>query len=1111
MTEQDNSGKWDQIQNIVLCPAALKAKWQNPPVKRKIALVIPIPKYKRTLVTSAHINPSNDYDEIPSLTPRSHDDSIQHQNILYLKESIFIPNVDTKPSPQELQQIWHCSLFKSVNTSLYLAAGRLLALVVFAAGWRMGLPLSAKAVFSSIGWIDILRESFFCNFLGAIEIIAQLLASIKRIMRVLMLDDMNTVERNMRKEVRGPVRIPESESNIAVEMNNMTAFWDSHIQDDKYGHSKANHMQQGEDSCFTSFGLKGISLRVRKGELLAVIGNVGAGKSSFLMSLLGELPLLEGVLTLNGCLGYVSQQPWVFSATLRENILFGSPYDKTKYDQIVYSCALVKEIEQFRYGDLTLVGEKGMCLSGGQKSRVTLARCLYQDANIFLLDDPLSAVDTTVGRHLFSRCICDYLKGKTRILVTHQLQYLKKADRILILKEGVIGDIGTFDELSARGNEFYKLLEDPDHKEQDWQGLDVQEESTKSDGLMKKQESEQIAEEDQSEGRVGVSIYRQYLASCYGFITVPAMLLIGFNIHGAYIAADWCLARWAEFYDFQTFSGLASSSTASNCENCSTIPGPLNTSDLNSITFPMTVMRNITIPTQTGLLHSSQESGFLPDYYMTLHTVLSTSYVGLMFIFTALFYKFTNLASRTLHDKMFWIVLGAKSQFFYSNPVGRILNRFSRDIGFVDEMLPRIFLFVVQLSFMVIVLVLATCIINPWLLIPVIIMILFLVILRYYAMHTLRETKRIEAIARSPMYSHVSDTLVGIYTIRALGKRDQFIQEFDSLKNTNTSAWFIFLSSYRWFGIRSLFAVYVYFNIVLYISLIIRHGFGLTSGLLGLSINYCLMIADPFEYLVRITAELENAMTSVERVLSYTHLEQEASKDGPHPPPADWPQSGEITLRNLSLSYTSDGPQVLKNISCSIKRKEKIGIVGRTGAGKSSLMTAILRMTEPSGDLMIDNINVLKIGLHELRKKISVIPQDPVLFCGTLRRNLNPFVEYSDDQLWKVLGQVQLSDKVSSSQGGLSMEVSEGGQNFSVGQRQLLCLARAMLRFNKILILDEATANVDQMSRAISFSGGHEGGGYTLAADVDDCNDKDNIMLTSLLLDLAFLLNFHEA
>ncbi|KAK3603103.1 hypothetical protein CHS0354_027887 [Potamilus streckersoni] len=839
------------------------------------------------------------------------------------------------------------------------------------------------------------------------------------------------------KEDRGPVRI--SDSNVAVEMNNMTAFWDSHQHSqqssDKEQNDHAGIALMGEDLHFTSFGLKNISLQVRKGELLAVIGPVGSGKSSFLMSLLGELPPLEGGVTLNGCLGYVSQQPWVFSGTLRENILFGSPYDKSKYDQIVQCCALIKDIEQLRYGDLTLVGERGLCLSGGQKARVTLARC-----------------------------ICDYLKEKTRILVTHQLQYLKKADRILILKEGVIGDIGTFDELSARGIEFHDLLEDPDHKERDSHDSDVKEDLIESDGQIKAEESEQCVEEDQSEGRVGISIYRQYLASCSGYITVPAILLIGFTVHGAYIAADWCLARWAEFHELQTFSDLSSLSTSSNRENCSTIPGPLNTSSLVSLIFPMTVMPNITMPNQNGSLHLSQESGSLSDYYMTLYTVLSTSYLGLVFILTAIFYSFATLASKRLHDKMFWIVLGAKSRFFDSNPVGRILNRFSRDIGFIDEILPRIFFVVVELTIRLIGLILTTCIINPWLLIPVLIMTVFIVVLRYYAMHTLRETKRIEAIARSPMYSHVSDTLVGIHTIRALGKRDQFIHEFDTLQNTHTSAWFIFLSSYRWFSLRSLFAVYIYFNIVIHISIIVKHGFGLTSGLLGLSINYCLIIADPFEFLVRMTAELENAMTSVERVLSYTSLEQEAAKDSPHPPHADWPQSGEITLNNLSLSYTSDGAQVLKNISCSIKSKEKIGIVGRTGAGKSSLMVAILRMAEPSGDLIIDNINVLKIGLHELRKKISVIPQDPVLFSGTLRRNLDPFDEYTDDQLWKVLSQVQLSDKVSNSQGGLSMEVSEGGQNFSVGQRQLLCLARAMLRFNKILILDEATANVDHMT-----------------------------------------------
>ncbi|KAL3867301.1 hypothetical protein ACJMK2_044515, partial [Sinanodonta woodiana] len=530
-----------------------------------------------------------------------------------------ISHLITQLRRQELQQLWQSSLLMSVNKSLFLTSGRLLALVMFAAAWRMGLPLTAKTVFSSIGWIEILRLSVFLFLLCAIEKNTQLAASLKRIQRVLLLDDMHTVDGNRNKENIGLVRISESDSNIAVEINNMTAFWDSHLQNSKSGNSKANDVQMGEDSCFTSFGLKGISLQVRKGELLAVIGPVGAGKSSLLMSLLGELPPVEGKITLNGCLAYASQQPWVFSGTLRENILFGSPYDKTKYDQIVHCCALVKDIGHFRYGDLTLVGERGLCLSGGQKARVTLARCLYQGADILLLDDPLSAVDTEVGRHLFDRCICDYLKDKTRILVTHQLQYLKKADRILILKEA--------------------------------------------------EESEQMAEEDQSEGRVGVSVYRQYLASCYGFITVPVILLVGFTVHGTYIAADWCLARWTEFQDHQTFSGLTSSSTPGSCENCSTIAGPLNTSDLVSITFPMAVMPNITVPTQTGSLHSSEESGFLSNFYMTLYTVFSASYFGLVFILIALIYTFATLASRRLHDKMFWIVLGAKSQFFYSNPV----------------------------------------------------------------------------------------------------------------------------------------------------------------------------------------------------------------------------------------------------------------------------------------------------------------------------------------------------------------------------------------------------------------------------------------------------------
>ncbi|XP_065933462.1 ATP-binding cassette sub-family C member 4-like [Magallana gigas] len=321
--------------------------------------------------------------------------------------------------------------------------------------------------------------------------------------------------------------------------------------------------------------------------------------------------------------------------------------------------------------------------------------------------------------------------------------------------------------------------------------------------------------------------------------------------------------------------------------------------------------------------------------------------------------------------------------------------------------------------------------------------------------------KRLEAMTKSPIFSHISDTLVGLQSIRALGMSRKFLQDFDRFQDRHTGAFFLYLSANRWYSLRSLFFLDIYFIFVILLSLVLRDMIGLSGGLFGMALNYLLTMADPFEDMMRLSAVLNTQITSVERIMSFTRLEQEAPIVSDFPPPSSWPQNGEIELVNVGLRYSSDTDHVLHNITCLMKSREKIGIVGRTGAGKSSLLAALLRLAEPTGEIYIDDVNVLKIGLHELRNKISVIPQDPVLFSGTLRKNLDSFEEYTDGQLWMALEQVQLKLKVQSEREGLYMEVSDSGQNLSVGQRQLVCLARAILRQNNILVLDEATANVD--------------------------------------------------
>uniref|UniRef100_A0A674EZA3 Multidrug resistance-associated protein 4 n=1 Tax=Salmo trutta TaxID=8032 RepID=A0A674EZA3_SALTR len=558
------------------------------------------------------------------------------------------------------------------------------------------------------------------------------------------------------------------------------------------------------------------------------------------------------------------------------------------------------------YGDLTLIGDRGATLSGGQKARVNLARAVYQDADIYLLDDPLSAVDAEVGRHL---CICGILKNKPRILVTHQLQYLQSADQILVLKEVC-----------------------------SWQGLT--------------------------------------------FYTC-------------------CPLTWEEALENRVMTDKSPSL-------CS------------------------------GLTLASVIFGFARSLVM---------------------FNVLVKAAQSLHNRMFISILRTPVRFFDINPIGRILNRFSKDISQLDSMLPNTFVDFSQSILQNIGVVAVAASVMPWILIPVVPLLIIFLFLRRYFLQTSRDVKRLESTTRSPVFSHLSSSLQGLWTIRAFRAEERFQNTFDAHQDLHTESWFLFLVTSRWFALRLDGICAAFVTVTAFGCLFLRDG--LEAGAVGLVLSYAVTLLGNFQWTIRQSAEMENMMTSVERVVEYTELESEAPWETQKRPPPEWPSQGQITFDWVNFSYSSDGPVVLKDIKVMFRPKEKVGIVGRTGAGKSSLASALFRLAEPEGRIYIDGVLTSEIGLHDLRQKMSIIPQDPVLFTGTMRKNLDPFHQHTDEDLWNALQEVQLKSVVEELPNKMETVLAESGSNFSVGQRQLVCLARAVLRKNRILIIDEATANVD--------------------------------------------------
>lgn len=937
-------------------------------------------------------------------------------------------------------------------------------------------PLSPEIVFPALSLFGILNEAIYSVPNAIIDVI-ETKVSMGRVRTFLQTEDLDdSFIQHLKDQADGP--------EPAIEVNNATFLWKSEES------LKSDDEEANMGS--SQVALKNIDhFEAKKGVLTCVVGRVGSGKSTLLRALLGQLPCRSGssefvppeVLMRANSVAYCPQSPWVMNASIKENILFGHRYDESYYNLTIKACQLIPDLKIFAEGDETLVGEKGISLSGGQKARLSLARAVYARADLYLMDDILSAVDAEVSKNIIDKVLNEgngLLKSKTIILTTNAVSVLKHSNMIYALQGGRIVEEGTYEQAIIRGDdsvlqklikEFDTFPENLNNKDKKDKEAELSSASKDFEEPLKKQDPQSSAdsvvsieaaeasefselhhissrkasiatyrakpsveinendksknknEEKSKQGRVKKEVYWFYIKSC-GYFGV--FLFFFFMVFGRIfeLSENFWLKYWSE----------------SNQKN----GGNQN------------VWKFVGIYALIGISTAAFDN---------LRAIILLLYSSIR-------------GSKVLHDKMASSVMGSSMGFFESTPIGRIINRFSSDMSTVDHSLKYIFSYFFRsiLNYCLTVLLIGYN--MPWFLVFNASLLVIYLYYQVYYVTLSRELKRLSSVAFSPIMSLFSETLGGHMVITAFRHSERF--HFLNFRKTQyqIDAQFNLRSTNRWLSIRlqSIGGVMVLITALLTLATIGTEK-QLTSGMVGLLMTYVLQVTSALMVIVRMITMIETSIISVERILEYCQLPSEApAVIESSRPEKSWPSEGTIEFKGYSTKYKPELDPVLKTINLNIKPKEKVGVVGRTGAGKSTLSLALFRLLESTeGSIEIDGVDISKIGLYDLRSHLSIIPQDAQAFEGTVRSNLDPFDQYSVDDIWKAVELSHLKphivkmmtdenpDKTSPEDqiSSLDIKISENGNNMSMGQRQLLCLSRALLNRSRVLVLDEATAAVD--------------------------------------------------